>query len=70
LLALLANESGCKEWLEKSKVLGALPHHDIWMHEPDFDNVRESKWFKTLILDQMTKVVSPKKKEADLASKG
>jgi tetratricopeptide (TPR) repeat protein len=70
LLALLANESGCKEWLEKSKILGALPHHDIWMHEPDFDNVRESKWFKTLILDQMTKVASPKKKEADLASKG
>jgi tetratricopeptide (TPR) repeat protein len=69
LLALLANESGCKEWLEKSKTLGALPHQDIWMHEPDFDNVRESKWFKTLILDQMTKVASPQKKEADLASK-
>ena len=24
LLALLANESGCKEWLEKSKALGDL----------------------------------------------
>jgi len=70
LLALLANESGCKEWLEKSKALGTLPHQDIWMHEPDFDNVRESKWFKTLILDQMTKVAKPQKKEADLASKG
>jgi tetratricopeptide (TPR) repeat protein len=69
LLALLANESGCKEWLEKSKTLGALPHHDIWMHEPDFDNVRESKWFKTLILDQMTKVANPQKKTADLTSK-
>lgn len=70
LLALLANESGCKEWLEKSKKLGALPHQDIWMHEPDFDNVRESRWFKTLILDQMTKVANPQKKKEDLATKG
>ncbi len=70
LLALLANESGCKEWLEKSKVLGALPHQDIWMHEPDFDNVRESRWFKTLVMDQVTQVVNPQKKKEDLASKG
>jgi tetratricopeptide (TPR) repeat protein len=70
LLALLANESGCKEWLEKSKTLGALPHQDIWMHEPDFDNVRESRWFKTLVMDQMTKVANPQKKKEDLASKG
>jgi len=70
LLALLANESGCKEWLEKSKALGALPHQDIWMHEPDFDNVRESRWFKTLVMDQMTQVANPQKKKEDLASKG
>lgn len=69
LLALLANESGCKEWLEKSKGLGTLPHQDIWMHEPDFDNVRESKWFKILILDQMTKKVNSQKAEAQLAAK-
>ncbi|MCH8313166.1 MAG: hypothetical protein IID17_09300 [Nitrospinae bacterium] len=69
LLALLANETGCKEWLEKSKALGTLPHQDIWMHEPDFDNVRESRWFKTLVMDQMTKVMKPQKKEENLASK-
>jgi len=69
LLALLANETGCKEWLEKSKSLGTLPHQDIWMHEPDFDNVRESRWFKTLVMDQMTKVVTPQKKEENLATK-
>ncbi len=69
LLALLANESGCKEWLEKSKTLGTLPHQDIWMHEPDFDNVRESRWFKTLILDQMTKKVNSQKAEAELIAK-
>lgn len=69
LLALLANETGCKEWLEKSKTMGTLPHQDIWMHEPDFDNVRESRWFKTLVMDQMTQVVNPQKKEAGLVVK-
>ena len=68
LLALLANETGCKEWLEKSKTLGTLPHQDIWIHEPDFDNVRESKWFKTLVMDQVTKKAKAQKAEEGLAA--
>ena len=54
LMALLANETGCREWLEKSKQQGVLPHSNIWMNEPDFDSVRESKWFQKLILEAMS----------------
>ncbi len=69
LMALLANETGCKEWLEKSRQLGSLPHQDIWMNEPDFDNVHESKWFKSMILDHMGPKSRGKKQEEELARK-
>jgi len=47
--ALLANETGCREWLEKCKAQGSLPERNVWMNESDFISVRESKWFKTLV---------------------
>ena len=52
LMALLANETGCKEWLEKAKDQGSLPARDVWMNETDFASVRESKWFKSLVPEE------------------
>ncbi len=55
VMALLANETGCREWLEKCKAQDTLPDRDTWMNEIDFLSVRESKWFKTLVPEEETK---------------
>ncbi len=52
LMSLLANESGCREWLERCKELGTLPERKVWQKEPDFANVCDSKWFKMLIPEE------------------
>ena len=49
LMALLANETGCREWLEKCKELGTLPQQKVWRNEPDFIHVKNSKWFTNLM---------------------
>lgn len=49
LMALLANESGCREWLEKCGKLDFLPDRKTVLGEPDFMTVRDSKWFKKLV---------------------
>ncbi len=69
LMALLANETGCREWLMKSKEQGVLPNSNIWINEPDFDSVRESKWFKKLMLDAMAQKSKTGRPVEELASK-
>jgi len=59
VMALLANETGCREWLEKCKDQGSLPPRDVWMNESDFTSVRESKWFKTLVPEEEKKTEEP-----------
>ncbi len=68
LMALLANETGCREWLMKSKEQGVLPNSNIWMNEPDFDSVRESKWFKKMMLDAMAQKGKPARPVEEMAS--
>ncbi len=48
LMALLANESGCCEWLGKHTELNVLPEKEILLNETDFALVLNSKWFKQL----------------------
>ncbi|MCH8156616.1 MAG: hypothetical protein IID18_02505, partial [Nitrospinae bacterium] len=48
LMALLGNESGCREWLEKCTELDALPSNEILLGEADFTLVQNSKWFRLL----------------------
>ena len=48
LMAQLANETGCKEWLEKCKANGVLPRLSTLMKDNLLVTVRDSKWFKTL----------------------
>ncbi len=48
LMAQLANETACKEWLEKCKTNGVLPSAETLMKDTLLASVRESKWFKTL----------------------
>ena len=47
-MALLGNESGCREWLEKCTELDALPSNEILLRETDFSLVQNSKWFRLL----------------------
>jgi Tfp pilus assembly protein PilF len=49
LMALLANETGCREWLQKCKELRTLPEYEVWTKEQDFAYVRNSKWFTSLL---------------------
>jgi tetratricopeptide (TPR) repeat protein len=59
VMALLANETGCREWLEKCKAENSLPDREVWMNENDFLSVRESKWFKTLVPEEEKKEEKP-----------
>ncbi len=51
LMAILANESGCKQWLNKCLELKVLPDQQSLLKDPGLESVRESKWFKLLIYD-------------------
>jgi tetratricopeptide (TPR) repeat protein/NAD-dependent SIR2 family protein deacetylase len=49
LNALMGNETGCREWLEKSSKHGKLPTIQHILADSDLDSVRELDWFKKLI---------------------
>ena len=48
IMALLANESECKSWLEKCGENGTLPNGESLMNDSRLTNMRDSKWFKVL----------------------
>jgi tetratricopeptide (TPR) repeat protein len=49
LQAQLANETGCRQWLERCQQHNVLPHPNVLNGESLFASVRESKWFKNLV---------------------
>jgi tetratricopeptide (TPR) repeat protein len=49
LQAQLANETGCRQWLERCQEHNVLPEAGELSKEPLFTSVCESKWFKNLI---------------------
>ncbi len=49
LQAQLANETGCRQWLERCQEREVLPDPDTLNGEVLFTSVRESKWFKNLL---------------------
>jgi hypothetical protein len=49
LQAQLANETGCRQWLERCQEHNVLPDADMLHGETLFASVRESKWFKNLV---------------------
>ncbi len=49
LQAQLANETGCRQWLERCQEHDVLPDPDVLNGEPLFASVRESKWYKNLV---------------------
>jgi hypothetical protein len=49
LSALQGDEAGCREWIEKSRELSALPRREWMMEDPDLDSVRQCEWFRRLL---------------------
>ncbi len=49
LQAQLANETGCRQWLERCREHNVLPDADVLNGETLFASVRESKWYKNLV---------------------
>ena len=49
LQAQLANETGCRQWLQRCQEHNVLPEADELNRETLFASVRESKWFKNLM---------------------
>jgi tetratricopeptide (TPR) repeat protein len=49
LQAQLANETGCRQWLERCQERNVLPDADVLTGEDLFASVRVSKWFKNLL---------------------
>jgi hypothetical protein len=49
LQAQLANETGCRQWLERCREHNVLPEAGVLSEEALFASVRESKWFKNLM---------------------
>jgi hypothetical protein len=49
LQAQLANETGCRQWLERCREHNVLPEAGVLSEETLFTSVRESKWFKNLV---------------------
>ena len=49
LQAQLANETGCRQWLERCQEHNVLPEAGVLIKESLFASVRESKWFKNLM---------------------
>ncbi len=49
LQAQLANETGCRQWLERCQEHHVLPEAEVLNEESLFASVRESKWFKNLV---------------------
>lgn len=65
LQAQLANETGCRQWLERCQERHALPGAEELNHEILFTSVRESKWFKNLL----TASKQPKEKKEEAVEK-
>lgn len=59
LMALLGNESGCRDWLGKCTELNILPAEDVLLSENDFTLVLNSKWFKQLTESDTAKTPTP-----------
>ncbi len=51
LQAQLANETGCRQWLQRCQEHNVLPDADVLTGETLFASVRESNWFKKLVPD-------------------
>lgn len=49
LMAQLANESSCREWLGKCRDNGTLPDPKELISDTLFQSVRDSKWFKSMV---------------------
>ena len=64
LQAQLANETGCRQWLERCQEHHVLPEADVLNGEALFASVRESRWFKNL-----APVLEPPKEEKEEAEK-
>ena len=65
LQAQLANETGCRQWLERCQEHNVLPEADVLSREALFTSVRESKWFKNLM-----PVTEQPKEEQEAVEKG
>ena len=52
LQAQLANETGCRQWLERCREHNVLPDADVLEGEALFASVRESRWYKNLVPEQ------------------
>jgi tetratricopeptide (TPR) repeat protein len=52
LQAQLANETGCRQWLERCQEHNVLPDADVLNKETLFTSVRQSKWYKNLVPEQ------------------
>jgi len=48
----LANETGCRQWLERCQEHNVLPDVDVLNEETLFASVRESRWYKNLVPEQ------------------
>ncbi len=63
LQAQLANETGCRQWLQRCKEHHVLPELEVLNKEILFTSARESKWFKNLVTAEPPQE-QDKKKEA------
>jgi hypothetical protein len=72
LQAQLANETGCRQWLERCQEHNVLPEASILNGETLFGSVRESKWFKNLspVPEQPQKEQAEVEKEIALPDDG
>jgi tetratricopeptide (TPR) repeat protein len=61
IMAMLANESECKSWLEKCLENGTLPTGETLMNDSRLANMRESKWFKVLAAPPVKPIEDEKK---------
>ncbi|QPJ60836.1 MAG: tetratricopeptide repeat protein [Candidatus Nitronauta litoralis] len=69
LMGQLANESGCREWLQKCKTNENLPPQEELDNEPAFANMAQSKWFKGLWLPASAREAEPKEGDEGTAGK-
>ena len=74
LQAQLANETGCRQWLERCQEHNVLPDVGVLNGETLFASVRESKWYKNLVPvpekqeEVMEKIVMPTEDSAPASS--
>jgi len=52
LQAQLANETGCRQWLERCQEHNVLPDADVLNKEVLFASVRQSRWYTNLVPEQ------------------